>query len=147
MKRLILVLMILTVVLAGCGTAEVSIEQPTSEPAAESPTAVVEEVEKPTEEPTYEDGVVYTTDNEVPGSLRNAVMEAQPGDVITFDSEVFPVDNPSVIKVSSPGPIGINQGEITIDASNAGVILDGEGGPEVGLIVESSGNKVMGLKF
>ena len=146
MKRLILVLMIFTVVLAGCGTAEVSIEQPTAEPAVEIPTVTVEVVE-PTEEPALQEGVVYTTDNEGPGSLRNTVMEAQPGDVITFDPEVFPVDNPSVIKVSSPGPIGINQGKITIDASNAGVILDGEGGPEVGVIVESSGNKVMGMKF
>ena len=61
MKRLILIFMILSLGLAGCGTAEISIEQPTAEPATAIPTtAVVEEV-VPTEEPEIEPEDVYTS--------------------------------------------------------------------------------------
>ncbi len=67
---------------------------------------------------------VTTPADDGPGSLRQALQEAQPGDVIVFDPAVFPPDNPVTISVLSPLP-PLSQGNVTIDASNAGVILDG----------------------
>jgi hypothetical protein len=74
------------------------------------------------------------------------------GDTITFDPTAFPPSSPATITPSSELPY-ITQGNITIDASNAGVILDGSaltgplyGGPD-GLRIVSNGNTVMGLQI
>ena len=130
--NIITILIIASLILSSCGTA-----QNERIPAGE----------KPTEGPIYEEGVVYTFENDGPGSLRQTVREAQPGDTITFDADMFPVNNPSVILISNSGPITLNQGNLTIDASNAGVILEGQDGSETGIVIESDDNTLYGLKF
>ncbi|MBN2048191.1 MAG: right-handed parallel beta-helix repeat-containing protein, partial [Anaerolineaceae bacterium] len=67
---------------------------------------------------------VTSAENAGPGTLRQALETAQPGDTITFDPAVFPLDNPRVISLTQELP-PIQRGSITIDASGAGVILDG----------------------
>lgn len=59
------------------------------------------------------------------GTLRQALLDAQLGDTIVFDEEIFPAASPITISLKSELPkITIN--ELTIDASNAGVILAGD---------------------
>ena len=58
------------------------------------------------------------------GSLRAALNQAARGDIIVFDPETFPPESPVSINVETGLP-GVWQGGITIDASDAGVILDG----------------------
>lgn len=60
-----------------------------------------------------------------PGTLRQALLDAQSGDTILFDASVFPPSNPVTITLTSGGLPSLSQGGVTIDASNAGVILDG----------------------
>ena len=83
-----------------------------------------------------------------PGTLRQALLDAQNGDTITFDPAVFPPDAPVTIFTTSGLP-QITQGNLTIDASNAGVILDGRnahGEWQAGLeIVSSDANIIRGL--
>ncbi|HRJ40706.1 MAG TPA: right-handed parallel beta-helix repeat-containing protein, partial [Caldilineaceae bacterium] len=59
------------------------------------------------------------------GTLRQAILDAQSGDTILFDAAVFPPTNPATIALTSGGLPNLSQGGVTIDASNAGVILDG----------------------
>jgi len=83
------------------------------------------------------------------GSLSNALNVARSGDTIIFDPTIFPPDNPATITLqSSLAPLV--RGNITIDASDAGVILDGtllEGHDAFGLDIISSGNTIRGLQF
>lgn len=58
------------------------------------------------------------------GTLRWALEEANPGYVIRFDTSVFPPHDQATIYLSQELP-PIHQGNLTVDASNAGVILDG----------------------
>lgn len=89
------------------------------------------------------------------GTLRQALLDAQAGDTITFDPEIFPPDRPTTIFLTSVPQDNaslprISQGGITIDASNAGVILDGsklQGDSRLGLVISSDHNTVMGLKI
>ena len=85
-----------------------------------------------------------------PGTLRQALLEAQSGDTITFDPSVFPPDAPATISLSNGlPPLGL--GYMTIDASNAGVILDGSNitVPEFqhGITITSDNNIVRGLQI
>lgn len=68
--------------------------------------------------------IVSNTNDDGPGSFRNALLTAQPGTRIEFDPEVFPLEDPQVIYLTEELP-AITQGNLVIDASNAGVILDG----------------------
>ena len=68
--------------------------------------------------------IVTNTDNDGPGSFRNALLSAQSGTRIEFDPDVFPLEDPQVIYITEELP-EITQGGIVIDAGNAGVILDG----------------------
>jgi PKD repeat protein len=92
--------------------------------------------------------VVDSPADDGPGTLRWALEEAQNGDTITFDPTVFPPTSPVTISITSELP-HIQQGNLAIDASNAGVILDGRGvsgGWSGGLqIVSSDGNRIQGL--
>src|SRR4030067_920653 len=85
-----------------------------------------------------------------PGTLRQALLDAQNGDTITFDPAVFPPDAPVTIFTTSGLP-QITQGNLTIDASNAGVILDGRnahGEWQAGLeIVSSDANIIRGMQI
>jgi len=83
--------------------------------------------------------------------LRQALLDAQPYDTITFDPTVFPPDAPVTIFVSSEELPHIHVSHLTLDASNAGVILDGSQVPGewiAGLqIVSSQENTIMGLQI
>ncbi|HUS70495.1 MAG TPA: hypothetical protein VM075_06950, partial [Anaerolineae bacterium] len=85
-----------------------------------------------------------------PGTLREALSQAPPGALITFDPTVFPPDNPATIFILSALP-ELAQGQLTIDGSNAGVILDGSQAPRTppvpGLMVASPGNVLQGLQI
>jgi len=107
-----------------------------------SPTLTAEQEEKTI--------VVNSTADSGPGSLRQAMLEAKPNDTITFDPTEFPPDAPATIALSSGLP-ELNQGNQTIDASNAGVILDGShigaGESQHGLSISSDYNTIRGLQI
>jgi len=93
--------------------------------------------------------VVTSTADSGMGSFRWALQVARSGDTITFDPEVFPPDDPATIYPRSELP-PISCGHLTIDASNAGVIIDGfkvPGDWNNGLQVYSNYNTVMGLQI
>ena len=85
-----------------------------------------------------------------PGTLRRALLFANQGDSITFDPTVFPPNVPATITLTSGLPV-LSQGSLTIDASNAGVILDGSEitDPEFqyGLHILSDSNTIRGLQI
>jgi len=93
--------------------------------------------------------IVTSVANSGPGTLRWALETARSGDTITFDTAVFPPDAPATIHVAHVLP-SLTQGDLTIDASDAGVILDGQGSTEPntwGLEIISDGNVVRGLQI
>jgi hypothetical protein len=94
--------------------------------------------------------VVTSAADSGPGTLRQALLDAQEGDTITFDPVIFPPTAPVTISIASELP-GINANNLTLDASNAGVILDGSylsGDWQRGLqIVSSQGSVVQGLQI
>lgn len=83
-----------------------------------------------------------------PGTLRRCLENAVTGNRITFDPLVFPPTNPATIALTSPLP-SLIQGNLTIDASNVGVILDGSATPSgtSGLHIASGGNAIRGLQI
>jgi hypothetical protein len=93
--------------------------------------------------------VVTSASDSGAGTLRWCIANADSGTTITFDPAVFPPDKPASIRLASGLP-GLSGG-ITIDGSDAGVILDGSGprgqGIASALSVPSDGNKVMGLQI
>jgi hypothetical protein len=93
--------------------------------------------------------VVTTTADSGPGSLRQAITDAQSGDTITFDPTVFPPTTPVTIAVASELP-PITQGNLTIDASNSGVIIDGTNTGDKyvnALQVTSNSNTIQGVQI
>jgi hypothetical protein len=94
--------------------------------------------------------IVTSSADSGPGTLRQALLDAQSGDTITFDAAIFPPSAPVTISVTSELP-HIHQGNMTIDGSNAGVILDGSNIPTeteaLGLEISSDGNTVLGLQI
>jgi len=103
----------------------------------------------PTSTPQGRTIVVTSTADSGPGTLRQALQNAQPYDNITFDPSVFPPDAPETIAITSGLP-QISQGNLTIDASDAGVILDGSQLPRdtwiPGLDIVSDGNTIRGMQ-
>lgn len=85
-----------------------------------------------------------------PGTLRQALLDAHSGDIITFAPVIFPPGAPVTITLTTGLPV-ISQGNLTIDASNAGVILDGGSipvGTDIsGLVINSNGNTIRGLQI
>lgn len=75
-------------------------------------------------EPTVH--LVTVTNDIGPGSLRAALGAVQMSDSIRFSPAVFPPANPARIVVSNPLPTLV-AGNVTVDGSDAGVILDGRG--------------------
>ncbi len=119
----------------------------TGQPTAPSPEPTPEL--RPTLQPSGKTIVVTSTADSGPGTLRQALLDAQSSDTIIFDSNIFPVNAPATIKLRTGLP-HISQGNITIDASNAGVILDGSNMSEdfvSGLEISSSRNTVWGLQI
>jgi len=63
------------------------------------------------------------------GTLRAAIEQASRGDRILFDPAVFPPTEPVEIVLISPLP-PLETGDVTIDASDASVILTGRELPD-----------------
>ena len=91
---------------------------------------------------------VTTTADSGPGSLRQSLLAATPGTTITFDLTVFPPAAPATITLSSPLPEIVTD-TLTIDGSNAGVVLDGGGlsGGDGLVIFGADGVKIHGLQI
>ncbi|MGB4980065.1 MAG: NosD domain-containing protein [Anaerolineae bacterium] len=83
-----------------------------------------------------------------PGALRQALLDARAGDSIIFDATVFPPAEPMTISVTTALP-DWSQGDLTLDASQAGVVLDGSAlaAGISGLRIVSDGNRVQGLRI
>jgi hypothetical protein len=94
--------------------------------------------------------VVTVTADSGTGSLRACMEAAAPGSKITFSRETFPPDNPATIRLAKQLP-PMSQGGVTIDASDAGVILDGTDfrldNAVPGLFINSNDNGIRGLAF
>jgi parallel beta-helix repeat protein len=94
--------------------------------------------------------VVTSTADSGSGTLRKCMDNAMNGDAITFAPGVFPPDSPATITLKDNLPM-IRCGNLTIDASDAGVILDGSqiqsesGG--TGLNIASDNNVIRGLQI
>jgi hypothetical protein len=137
MKKTFFPLVMVTVlVLSAC--------MPTPTPTLTPPTVTAI---PPTSTPQGRTLLVTSPADSGPGTLRQTMQDAQPYDTITFDPSVFPPDAPVTIALSSILP-EIRQGNLTIDASNAGVILDGSNitDPQHGLSISSDHNIVRGLQ-
>jgi len=109
-----------------------------------------EDSEAITPTPTGNTVTVTSAEDSETGTLRQALLDAQAGDTIIFDPFIFPSDSPTTIFLSSETLPRVSQGGITIDASNAGVILDGSklpGYSDFGLVISSDHNTVMGLQI
>lgn len=66
---------------------------------------------------------VANTEDDGKGSLRQCLQDAQSGDYITFDIKVFPTEDPAIVFTMST--LWLLKDGVTVDASNAGIILDG----------------------
>jgi murein DD-endopeptidase MepM/ murein hydrolase activator NlpD len=87
---------------------------------------------------------VTITDDSGSDSLRQCLLNAEVGDIITFDPNVFP----ATITLTSDRLPDIDQGNITIDGSGAGVIIDGSQLTSVyddGFRIISNSNTITGL--
>lgn len=95
---------------------------------------------------TVNEWLVNSTANSGNGSLHWAMDNAQSGDSIFFDPEVFLSNDPQIIEVGSQLPV-IDQNGITIDASDTGVILDGMNMGEwtPAFEIESQNNIIRGI--
>ena len=81
------------------------------------------------------------------GTLHACLQTAQSGTTINFSPAAFPPAHPVTIMLLTPLPHFY--GNVTLDASNAGVILDGSslGEGNWGLALTSDGNIVRGLQL
>lgn len=72
------------------------------------------------------DALVSNTDDDGPGSLRAAILNAPDGAVICFSPDIFNTENNKTITLATPLVLGNKT--LTIDASSVGgVTLDGDG--------------------
>ena len=88
--------------------------------------------------------VVENTEDGGTGSFRAALNMAEPYDTVIFDPEVFKPDDPAKIAIFQPLP-ELNKDHLTIDASNAGVVLDGSGGEYGAFSVNAKHITIQGL--
>ena len=149
-----LILMLFCILLPACGLSPEELEATSVAETAATATPNKHQSPEPTLtqiEPTPGQLLLVTsTEDSGPNTLRQALLDAQPGDTIIFDPVVFPPTAPATISVASELPY-IRTNHLSIDASNAGVILDGSllsGEWDAGLKIESAeGCKVMGLQI
>jgi len=91
--------------------------------------------------------VVTSTADSGPGTLREALSSNIENLRITFDPSVFAPGKPAIILLESELP-GYDRDFLTIDASNAGVVLDGSRMSEgIGITICGSKCTVMGLQM
>jgi len=101
----------------------------------------------PSPQATAATRVVTSTADSGPGTLRECLEQANAGDTITFDPAIFPPTAPATITLQSMLP-GIGCGHLTIDGSDAGVVLDGSQLEEgTGLYISSDHNVIRGLQI
>ncbi len=91
---------------------------------------------------------VTSVEDSGPGTLRWALENAASGATILFDPRVFNPQNPATIYLTSGLP-DLQSGNVTIDASNAGVILNGNKASSctAGLKIRSDRNSIKGLQI
>jgi hypothetical protein len=91
---------------------------------------------------------VTSTEDSGPGSFRDCLGTVAPGGSIRFSPDLFVPDQPATIRVGRPLPAVVSGG-VTIDASDAGVMLDGsQTRPgDIGINVQSDGNVIKGLQI
>ena len=148
--RFSLLFILLVLALSACTPEPTPIATPeTPTPTRALPTATAA-LPTPTPVPQGRTLLVTSPADSGPGTLRQALLDAQNGVTITFDPAVFPPDAPVTIFIANELP-WITQGNLTIDASNAGVILDGSQiappEPTRGLSISSNNNVVRGLQI
>jgi hypothetical protein len=137
---------------ATAGPPTLTMAPPTPTPLPPPPTTALPTPTQlpPTPVPQVRTLQVTSSADNGPGTLRQALLDARRGDIITFDPSVFPPDAPVTITLSSGLP-ELNQGNLTLDASNAGVILDGSKitTPQSvhGLSIPSNNNTIRGLQI
>jgi hypothetical protein len=93
--------------------------------------------------------IVTSAEDNGEGTLRQALRDAKSGDTISFDPVAFSPQNPRTISVIDALPV-IIKGHLTLDASNAGVILDGSqvaGDWTPAIEIRSSHNIIKGLQI
>ncbi len=91
---------------------------------------------------------VNSTADSGPGTLRQALLDAVNGDIITFDPTVFPPASPVTITLTSSRLPTIITPNLTIDGNDAGVIIDGSQLSSVyddGFRITSNNNTLRGL--
>jgi len=97
--------------------------------------------------------VTNTSDNATANSnsLRDCMTRARAGDTITFDSNIFDLTNSNaatVINVTGGGLPTLNDGNVTIEASDRRVTINGSGTVDAsGILVASSNNTIRGLSI
>ena len=89
--------------------------------------------------------VTATTDSG-PGSVRDCLGKTPTGGTVVFDPASFPVSGQQAqIELSSP--LQLDKGWVTLDGSNASVLLYANQGQFAGLAVTSAGNIIKGLQM
>lgn len=147
-NKFLFAISLLILSLNSCGSSP----SPTAIPQESPPTLAQPTITiaSPTSTPQGETIIVTSADDNGPGTFRQALLDVKSGYTITFDSAIFPPNNPVAIYLSSELP-HISQGDLTIDASDAGVILDAsnilEGERISGLTIVSDGNTIRGLQI
>jgi hypothetical protein len=160
-----LFLLAITALIAACtsptATEPTSVQMPTATETELPPTLTTVPTVTPTQIPTPTEKSVQPTptlqgktiivtsiEDSGDGTLRQTLSDAEVGDIIIFDPTIFPPDNPVSIILNDVLP-PIHQGYITVDASDAGVILDGsQAGGEwtPGIELVSDYNVIYGLQ-
>ncbi len=91
--------------------------------------------------------IVTTTTDSGSGLLRDCIQNVSAGDTITFDPAVFPPGSPATISLTSGQLPDLDDGNVTIDASNAGVVLEGSAlTSSQGIVIDSDQNVIKGLE-
>ena len=136
--RTVAAVLLAALTVGGCVTIASPTPAPTTSPSTATPATL---------------GRVLVVDSPAdsgPGTLREALEDATGPALITFDPSVFLPNSPAAIRLATSLP-ELSQGDLTIDASEAGVVLDGGGlaGPEphLGLSITSDRNVVRGFQI
>ncbi len=116
----------------------------TGEDRQTTPYSPPNEIPVPSEQHEY---VVTSTADSGEGTLRYALEHLMPNTTITFDTTVFSPKKPATILLETE-LLRIEANYLTLDASNAGVILDGSRLSDGnGLTLSASKCKIMGLQI